>query len=136
MEQHKTRVALYMRVAREDDTAINAQKESLCCFAKQHGYSDPVCFEDNGYSGLNLDRPGFKQLDEAINAGSIQIVMVKDISRIGRSMLDVISWIDGLAAKGVHLVTAEGVYENSDLPDIRAMVKEYIGKQHGRKGAG
>jgi DNA invertase Pin-like site-specific DNA recombinase len=135
-EIDEKKVAVYIRLAREDSQEsapeIEQQKEMLRQYAQQHGFDEPVCYVDNGFSGLTLDRPAFSEMEEAIRAGCIHTVLVRDISRIGRDMLLAHHWIDGLGERGVKLIAADGSHETPDYPDIRAAIAEYMrrrGKQ-------
>ena len=48
-----------------------------------------MCIRDSGYSGTNFKRPGFQEMIAAIEAGEIDVVCVKDLSRFGRDYLKV-----------------------------------------------
>lgn len=119
MAQPELKVGMYIRLAREDteDDApqIQAQKKMLQQFAEQHGFTDAVCFIDNGYSGLTLNRPAFSKMDMAIQAGDIHTVIARDISRIGRNIFDVLPWIDRLRERDVKLMTPDGLCVPSDV---------------------
>ena len=60
---HKT-TALYCRTALADAEAIARQYESLRRFAEGKGFTNLTCYEDDGYSGMNLDRPAFLRLEQ------------------------------------------------------------------------
>lgn len=115
MRQNDKLTAIYCRVASADEYAIEAQKEHLCRFAGEHGYGIVEVYADNGYSGLNFDRPGFAALEADIRAGKVQRVIVKDLSRITRDYLAADAWIDRLIATGVALVTADCQQPIKDL---------------------
>lgn len=107
MEKKTLRVAVYCRVATADQLTLKAQKEALQQYAAQLGYERPLFYLDNGYSGLNLDRPAFLKLDADIQAGHIGTVIVRNIDRIGRNTLDVMPWIDKLTKMGIELLTLD-----------------------------
>lgn len=74
-------------------------------YAKSNGYTDLVHFTDDGYSGGNFDRPGWKEMLRQIEDGSIGAVMVKDMSRVGRDYLQVGFYTEVFfREKGVHFV--------------------------------
>lgn len=86
--------ALYCRLSRDDDVqgdsnSISNQKKLLAKYAKEYGLSNTKYFVDDGYTGTNFNRPGFMEMVEAIEAGYIGAVMVKDMSRLGRDYLQV-----------------------------------------------
>lgn len=74
-------------------------------YAKCNGYTDLVHFTDDGYSGGNFDRPGWKEMLRQIEDGSIGAVIVKDMSRVGRDYLQVGFYTEVFfREKGVHFV--------------------------------
>ncbi len=84
--------ALYSRLSRDDESAgdslsIVNQKAMLEKYAAQNGFSNIAHFSDDGYSGGNFDRPDWKRLISEIEAGNVQTVIAKDMSRIGRDYL-------------------------------------------------
>ena len=86
--------ALYCRLSRDDDVqgdsnSISNQKKLLSKYAKDYGLTNTKYFVDDGYSGTNFDRPGFIEMAEAIEAGYIGAILVKDMSRLGRDYLQV-----------------------------------------------
>ena len=82
--------ALYIRLSREDgdkeesDSVVN-QKKILTGYLKDQSdirYYD--LYVDDGYTGTNFERPGFRRMLEDIQAGLVNCVVVKDLSRFGR----------------------------------------------------
>lgn len=110
-DKSKNRItALYERLSRDDELAgdsnsIVNQKKMLEDYAKSNGYTDLVHFTDDGYSGGNFDRPGWKEMLRQIEDGSIGTVIVKDMSRVGRDYLQVGFYTEVFfREKGVHFV--------------------------------
>lgn len=110
-DKSKNRItALYERLSRDDELAgdsnsIVNQKKMLEDYAKSNGYTDLVHFTDDGYSGGNFDRPGWKEMLRQIEDGSIGAVIVKDMSRVGRDYLQVGFYTEVFfREKGVHFV--------------------------------
>ena len=110
-DKSKNRItALYERFSRDDELAgdsnsIVNQKKMLEDYAKSNGYTDLVHFTDDGYSGGNFDRPGWKEMLRQIEDGSIGAVIVKDMSRVGRDYLQVGFYTEVFfREKGVHFV--------------------------------
>lgn len=110
-DKSKNRItALYERLSRDDELAgdsnsIVNQKKMLEDYAKCNGYTDLVHFTDDGYSGGNFDRPGWKEMLRQIEDGSIGAVIVKDMSRVGRDYLQVGFYTEVFfREKGVHFV--------------------------------
>lgn len=86
--------ALYCRLSRDDGSdaesnSISTQKLILSKYASDHGFTQTRFYLDDGYSGANFDRPGFKRLIADSEAGQIGTVICKDMSRFGRDYLNV-----------------------------------------------
>lgn len=104
MEQQKLRVAVYCRVASYDLTIMYNQEEKLLRFAQEQGIDGIVIYSDNGYSGLHLDRPGFKRLEADIRQGKVRTVIAADISRIARNLFLASDWMDEMKKAGVKVI--------------------------------
>ena len=81
--------ALYCRLSRDDgaegeSNSISNQKKMLKQFAKENGFDSTRYYIDDGYTGTNFNRPGFQKMVEDIELGYITVVIVKDLSRLGR----------------------------------------------------
>ena len=86
--------ALYERLSRDDEqsgesNSIQNQKKYLEEYARQHGLRNIRHFYDDGYSGTNFNRPGFAALLEEVEAGRVETLVVKDLSRLGRNYIEV-----------------------------------------------
>ena len=85
--------ALYERLSRDDEqvgesNSITNQKIYLENYAQQHGFSNCRHYTDDGYSGGNFERPGWKRLIADVEAGKVRTVIAKDMSRVGRNYLE------------------------------------------------
>ncbi|CAB1250476.1 Recombinase [Ruminococcaceae bacterium BL-6] len=86
--------ALYCRLSRDDNmgtesNSIFNQKKILQKAAKEKGYTDTLFFVDDGITGTTMKRPSFQKMIQAIEAGYISAVFVKDLSRLGRNYIEV-----------------------------------------------
>ena len=84
--------ALYMRLSKDDDGAaesasIITQRKMLRSYAAEHGYVVFDEYVDDGWSGTNFDRPDFKRMIGDIEAKKVNLVITKDLSRLGRDSL-------------------------------------------------
>ena len=84
--------ALYCRLSRDDgkdndSNSITNQKKLLQKYAKEHGFSNTRYYVDDGYTGTNFNRPGFQKLLEDMDMGYVTTLIVKDMSRLGRDYL-------------------------------------------------
>ena len=85
--------ALYERLSRDDElegesNSIINQKSYLQSYAEEKGFTNCRHYTDDGYSGGNFERPGWKQLIADIDAGLISAVIAKDLSRVGRDYVE------------------------------------------------
>ena len=85
--------ALYERLSRDNEqvgesNSITNQKAYLENYAQQHGFSNCRHYTDDGYSGGNFERPGWKRLIADVEAGKVSTVIAKDMSRVGRNYLE------------------------------------------------
>ena len=81
----------YYRLSREEaqkseSTSISNQKKIVETYCQQHGITILKYFVDDGWSGGNFERPGFQDMMRALEAGKANVVITKDLSRLGRDM--------------------------------------------------
>ena len=115
--------ALYERLSRDDEQAgesnsIQNQKKYLEEYARQHGLRNIRHFYDDGYSGTNFNRPGFAALLEEVEAGRVETLMVKDLSRFGRNYLQVGYYTEILfPKKGVRFIAINNNVDSATPQD-------------------
>ena len=76
-------------ISREQISKTHRISKYLEEYARQHGLRNIRHFYDDGYSGTNFNRPGFAALLEEAEAGRVEILVVKNLSRFGRNYLQV-----------------------------------------------
>ena len=86
------RAALYCRLSKDDDlqgesASISNQRELLTSVCKANGWDIVDVYQDDGYTGLNMERPGLKKLLADVEQGLFNLVMTKDLSRLGCNYL-------------------------------------------------
>ena len=89
-EQQKYTAGIYCRLSSEDASdhesmSIGNQREMLCDYVKRQGWEIGSVYIDDGYSGVNFQRPDFQRMIADIEAGKINLVICKDLSRLGRN---------------------------------------------------
>lgn len=115
--------ALYERLSRDDEQAgesnsIQNQKKYLEEYARQHGLRNIRHFYDDGYSGTNFNRPSFAALLEEIEAGRVETLVVKDLSRFGRNYLQVGYYTEILfPKKGVRFIAINNNVDSATPQD-------------------
>ncbi len=85
-------VALYIRLSKEDENtgpseSVTNQKSLLNEFVQQHRLTVYDIYVDDGWSGSNFDRPDFQRLIADIEAKKVNMVITKDLSRLGRDYI-------------------------------------------------
>ena len=90
----EVRAAIYCRLSKDDDlsgpsASIQNQRELLCRYCEEQGWRVAGIFQDDGYTGLNMDRPDFQKMLAAIKQRMFDVVLTKDLSRLGRNHLQV-----------------------------------------------
>ena len=147
MRRNEKITALYERLSRDDfgkdddqqreSNSISNQKALLEDFAARQGFTNIVHFTDDGISGLCFDRPGFLALMREVEAGNVEFLCLKDMSRMGRDYLKVGQIMEILRQHGVRLIaindgvdTARG---DDDFTPFRNIMNEYYARDTSRK---
>lgn len=77
-----------------DSNSISNQKEILLAYAQRNNFPNPQFFTDDGFSGTTFDRPSFIQMENLVEQGLVDTIIVKDLSRFGRNYLDVGNYLE------------------------------------------
>ena len=124
-EQTIYNAALYCRLSKDDEQAgesvsIGTQKIILEKFCKENGFSVRGVYVDDGYSGLNFDRPDFQRMIGDIEDGKINLVITKDLSRFGRDYIQTGYYTEVyFVQKSVRYIAVnDGIDTNRDDNDI------------------
>ena len=136
--------ALYERLSRDDEQAgesnsIQNQKKYLEEYARQKGLRNIRHFYDDGYSGTNFNRPGFAALLEEIEAGRVETLVVKDLSRFGRNYLQVGYYTEILfPKKGVRFIAINNnvdsaAPQDNDFTPFLNIMNEWYAKDTSNK---
>ena len=85
-------VGLYLRLSKDDDQSgesisIGTQRSILIDYCLRMGYTNYKIYVDDGYSGMNFNRPGFQEMLQDMDRGLINMVITKDLSRMGRDYI-------------------------------------------------
>ncbi|MGM9604101.1 MAG: recombinase family protein, partial [Faecousia sp.] len=102
------RVWLYGRLSNDDDVMMNSlenQLEIVRAFASERGYQIIGESYDDNVSGMRFDRKGLNQVTQAVDAGKIDAVIVKDLSRLGRHQTQTALFIDYLRQCSVAVLS-------------------------------
>lgn len=88
MNDKKLKVAIYCRVGNDDQITINGQKTQLEFYCEKKGYEIYKSYLDNGYSANDKNRPSYKLMLEDMKQQKFNLILVSDISKLTRSMID------------------------------------------------
>ena len=139
-------VGIYARLSREDDKlgvseSIDNQINFLKNYAKKHNWDNVTIYIDDGYTGTNFDRPGFKTMIEDIEAGKISIVITKDLSRLGRDYIDTGYYIEKyFPSKRIRYIavndgvdTLDELNSNNEITPFKAVINDMYAKDISKK---
>ena len=105
MRQYK-RVWVYCRTAYPDAEALERQKQMLLHAADKQGFQVVGITAESG-SGLSLERQGIKELLTAVDNKQMDIVFVKDASRIARNFIELWNCVERLETHGIEVLTLD-----------------------------
>ncbi len=135
--------ALYCRLSRDDggegdSNSVANQKKLLSKYAKEHKFPNTRYYVDDGYTGTNFNRPGFQQMLEDIDLGYISIVIVKDMSRLGRDYLQVGYYTDTyFPDRNIRFIAVNDCVDSEDgeneLAPFRNVMNEMYARDISRK---
>ena len=137
------RTALYCRLSKDDmlqgdSESIKTQKAMLTQYAKEHGFLIVEVYVDDGWSGLNFQRPDFNRMLDDIEAGKIDVVITIDLSRLGRDHLKVGHFTEiYFPMKNVRYIAVnDGVdtaNKNNDIAALKNVMNEFYSRDNSRK---
>jgi DNA invertase Pin-like site-specific DNA recombinase len=116
------RCAIYTRVstdeqANQEYSSLERQREVCQHYVDIHredGWHVVAIYEDAGYSGKDLDRPGLQELLDDVRAGKLDIIITYKIDRISRSLRDFYDFWEVLQQHNVKFVSATQNFDTSD----------------------
>jgi DNA invertase Pin-like site-specific DNA recombinase len=137
--------ALYLRLSKEDE--INKQSESiinqrdfLTGYVLEQGWNIAGIYIDDGYSGLNYDRPDFKRMLTDIEKKNINLVITKDLSRLGRDYIDTGYYLERyFPTKNVRYIALNDGIDtmadmiNNDISPFKAVINDMYAKDISKK---
>jgi DNA invertase Pin-like site-specific DNA recombinase len=133
---------LYERLSRDDElqgesNSISTQKRLLEEYAQNNGLPNPTHFTDDGISGTRFDRPGFMAMMEEVEAGRVDCIVIKDMSRLGRDYLKVGQIMEMLRQRGIRLIAVNDGIDTEkgedDFLPFRNIMHEFYARDTSRK---
>ncbi len=140
-KRDKIPVAIYVRESRDEKLqnyeTIETQRRLLEQYA--HGHTDwqvVSVYEDDNISGTTFHRPGLFRLEQDMRNGVVQILLLKDLSRLGRNNGRTLLFLEFAEEVGVRIITADGRYDsatNTELAGIDTWFNERYAADISRK---
>ena len=136
----EVKAAIYCRLSKDDanegiSASIQNQEELLRGYCAEQGWSVAGIFRDDGYSGMNQNRPGFQRMLSEIEQGKFDVVLTKDLSRLGRDYADTGKLIgETFPKKRIRYIAVNDSVDTSqfrssgnDMMALKTVMNEYYG---------
>jgi len=133
-KQESYNVGIYCRLSQDDgnggaSSSIQTQKDILSKYVHDNGWPVIDYYVDDGYSGTNFNRPDFQRMIEDIEAGKVDMVVVKDLSRLGRDYIQTGQYTDiYFPDRGVRFIAlndgVDSMNEDNDIAPFRNILNQ------------
>lgn len=135
------KVWLYYRLSRDEDEELNSlnnQRKIIYNFAVSNGHEVVGESFDDNVSGMHFNREGIDKIYEVVEAGKIEAIVVKDLSRLGRHRTQTALFIDYLRERNVRVLSAteniDTFNENDDLIiGFKGLVNDFYARDGSRR---
>ena len=135
------KVWLYYRLSRDEDEELNSlnnQRKIIYNFAISNGHEVVGESFDDNVSGMHFNREGIDKIYEVVEAGKIEAIIVKDLSRLGRHRTQTALFIDYLREHDVRVLSAteniDTFNENDDLIiGFKGLVNDFYARDGSRR---
>lgn len=135
------KVWLYYRLSRDEDEELNSlnnQRKIIYNFAVSNGHEVVGESFDDNVSGMHFNREGIEKIYEVVEAGKIEAIIVKDLSRLGRHRTQTALFIDYLREHDVRVLSAteniDTFNENDDLIiGFKGLVNDFYARDGSRR---
>ena len=138
-------VAIYVRLSREDERSIESesitnQKDYLTRYVLDQGWNLVDVFADDGYSGTNFNRPDFNRLLTYIVSKKVNLVITKDLSRLGRDYIDTGYYLERyFPERGIRYIALnDGIdtfenNSNNDMSPFKSVMNDFYARDISKK---
>ena len=143
MQQQNYSAGIYVRLSKDDERAgesvsIENQKLMLRKYVTEQGWDEAGCYVDDGYSGTNLERPGLQRLLEDAKDGKVNLILVKDMSRLGRNYIEVGRLTDYVFPMiGCRFIALndgiDSIHSDNDIAPFRNLFNEFQSRDTSKK---
>lgn len=139
----KYSAALYMRLSKDDEGAVESssimtQRKMLTSYAKANHFLIYDEYVDDGFSGTNFDRPAFKRMIDDIEHKKVNLVITKDLSRLGRDYILSGQYTEiYFPSKRVRYIAINDGYDSdspyTDIAPFRNVINEMYARDTSKK---
>lgn len=140
------KAALYCRISREDENnrsqseSIKNQIDFLTRYALEQGWTIVDAYTDDGYTGTNFERPGFQRMLQDAEAGRINLIVTKDMSRLGRDYIETGRFIERYFPENNirYVAVNDGIdtfeeTSNNDMSPFKSVINDMYAKDISKK---
>ena len=141
--QRDYNAGIYLRLSRDDNTgsesmSIANQRQMLTDYVQSAGFNLYSEYVDDGYSGVNFQRPSFKKMITDADAGRINCIVTKDLSRLGRNYVQTGYYTEEYFVEcGIRFIAVndgiDTLQENNDIAAFHNVLNEFYPKQVSKK---
>lgn len=132
-------IIAYARLSRDDEkskyVSIENQKLIINKYAKENNLTINKFFEDDGFSGYTMDRPDFNEIKHLVDDGFVDILIAKDLSRIGRHNANVLLFLERLKEHNVRIILIDDNYDSATDSDDVIGIKTWYNERYVKDGS-
>lgn len=129
----------YARLSRDDDkkkyVSIQNQKNIIQRYANEKGLVVDSIYEDDGVSGYTMDRPEFNEIKHMVDENRVDVLIVKDLSRLGRHNANVLLFLERLQAHNVRVILIDDNYDSAVDSDETIGIKTWYNEIYIKDGS-
>lgn len=129
----------YARLSRDDEktkyVSIDNQKMIIKKYAEENNMVIDKMFEDDGFSGYTMDRPDFDEIKHLVDNELVDILIAKDLSRIGRHNGNVLCFLERLQKRNVRIILIDDNYDSAEDNDDIIGIKAWFNERYVKDGS-
>lgn len=144
IKQNNYDVGIYCRLSRDDNNGnsesmrIQNQRDMLVQYAEEKGWNLSKIYCDDGYSGTTFERPAFKEMISDATDGKINLILTKDLSRLGRNYIQLGQYTDFFFPdNNIRYIAVNDNYDTAsgddDIAPFKNIINEWYAKDISKK---
>lgn len=143
-QQNNYDVGIYCRLSRDDSgsnvesMSIQNQRDMLVQYTEEKGWNIKEVYCDDGYSGTNFERPAFQRMIADAMSRKINLIITKDLSRLGRNYVQLGQYTDFIFPEnGIRYIAVNDNYDTAsgddDIAPFKNIINEWYAKDISKK---